>query len=265
MRTLAHALCVSEPTDLVLAAAGLYSAATNGERFPLVIQGQEVRGSFELLAVVQGTGPIDGDASAAFLIRALAGGANRLTGFTIEGEQGASVGVYVDGADAQALSVIESNRVAAHQTGILLTGPAAAMLSLNVVEDNEVNVDVRSTGAAVVNLNVIRDGATGVRVGDGADVMLRANQVTGHSAQNVETDSPQTDLGTADSAGGNMIQGAGGVNIWNRTRAVIAALGNTLDARSNDQGNTDETDGAFNIANEQAPEGCVEIEAGACP
>src|SRR5207249_5003581 len=85
-KTLTRALCITGPGKTIFAQSGTYSATTNGEQFPLVVQGQKVQSSSVSGAVVTGVGPVAGQTlGATFDLRPVASSQSKVFGFAVTG------------------------------------------------------------------------------------------------------------------------------------------------------------------------------------
>jgi hypothetical protein len=266
-RTLTFALCVTAPGKTIQAFPGVYSAATNGEQFPLNVRGQRLNSTTAQGAIIEGVGLVAGDNIQATFDIQMSTTTSNLKGFRINGSPGnEGVGVLVrDGAGIMTLQ-IENLTVFNHTVGVHTKGSTVEVdFFSSMLTANEVNV-LASDQSTLRMVGVVMEmGLTGLRVIEQADVNVRFSAATGSGMQNVEISSPNVDLGTVGSTGMNSFQGAAGVNIWNRTNGTIDAVGNTLDARPVTQSNTNPDDGGENIANEFFPQGCVRVQAGDCP
>ncbi|GIW39531.1 MAG: hypothetical protein KatS3mg076_0108 [Candidatus Binatia bacterium] len=258
-------MCVTGPGKRLFVAAGTYSAETTGEVFPLIVRGHAVEGRPDGGAVtVIGLGPsADGDVT--FLVEP-AGSLNQLKDLEIVSpSSGAGTGILVRDGATSSDTLVQGVGVSDFGTGLVATG-GAKLVSVSSGDFVGNGTGIRTEGNVLAQLtaNRIENGGSGLRILGSSVVQVRSNTIRDNSAQNVEVESSGADLGAVGAPGNNTIQGAGGVNIWNRSGGTVPAVGNTLDAgRLTDQANEDETDPAHNIANE--PGGCIELSGSDCP
>jgi len=268
LKTLARALCVTRPGHKIWLLPGEYSAAANGETFPLIVRGQKITASNSLPKPrIIGLGDVPAHGlQATMVIEPAASVQSELTALDLRAPS-PQLGTGIAVLDS-ALAAVQLTLVRDYEFGVRALGSGSSTTLAAVdLSRNAVGIQVEDSAQIAVSLSNVYSGGIGIHFLDAADASVRSCSVRDNAAQNIIIASPNVDLGTAASPGNNTIRGAGGVNIWNRTAGVVPAEGNILDpypGRSTDQSNADETDSHQNIANE-FPDGCIKLGPGHCP
>ncbi|MEM9771615.1 MAG: DUF1565 domain-containing protein [Cyanobacteria bacterium P01_D01_bin.73] len=261
VRTITQAIATVSPGMVIQLAPGTYSAET-GEQFPLEIpQGVTLRGSEssrgEGIEIIGGGRFLSRTQAAQSVAIVLEEGASA-RGITVSNPAIRGTGIWVEGVTATIASATLSG---SHREGLFMAGSANVTVQNSVFYKNGGNgIAVTKQSRGLISGNVFDSTGYGLAIGDQASPTLQNNRIInnrdgviingfaqpilrGNTIENNENDGVVVigdaipDLGSANSPGGNQIQGNGRNAVFNATRDQIPFpfYGNTIDGPAPEQ------------------------------
>lgn len=216
-RTISHALEHARDGDVIFVAPGTYSTAI-GEEFPLVLQDD---------VTIEGEPGTKGMGSPATLI--LGGGSTTVSGGAMDGQAINTAMVLAPGAVVRGLVITNASGYGIFGNNV------SSRVEFCTITQNAIDGFLLVNGASgTYNNNTISSNTgDGVRVRDGSAPLLTQNSIVNNVGDGVQAD----ETSNPNLAGGNTLQGNGGVGLFNNTVATtISAISNTW--RLSTQGST---------------------------
>ncbi|PPS45430.1 DUF1565 domain-containing protein [Chroococcidiopsis sp. TS-821] len=255
-RTITYALNQAQPGTAIQLAPGTYSSET-GEVFPLTIkQGVTLRGdeaSKGQSIVITGGGQYVSPTFARQNVTVRAENNSAISGVTITNPNTRGTALWIESANP---TVTNNTFINSNRDGIFVTGNANPKIEGNVFSKNGGNgISVARSAQGEIRNNTFQDTGFGLAIGGASSPLVADNQIKenqdgiyisesarpilrGNAIENnkrdgvVATINAQPDLGTAESAGNNIIRNNERYDVYNATRGnALLAVGNTIDAK----------------------------------
>jgi len=255
-RTITYALSQAQAGTAIQLAPGNYSSET-GEVFPLTIrQGVTLRGddaSKGQSIVITGGGEYVSPTFARQNVTVRAENNSAVSGVTITNPNTRGTALWIESANP---TVTNNTFVESNRDGIFVTGSANPKIEANVFSRNGGNgisiarsaqgeirnntfqdtgfgLAIGGASSPLVADNQIKENQDGIYISESARPILRSNVIENNKRDGiVATINAQPDLGTAESAGNNIIRSNERYDVYNATRGnTLLAVGNTLDAK----------------------------------
>ena len=255
-KTITYALTQAQPNTIIQLAPGSYTSKT-GEVFPLALkQGVTLRGDASTkgeATVITGGGHYVSPTFASQDVAVQAEKDSTITGVTITNPNTRGTGLWIESTNPTVTSSTFTNN---NREGIFITGTAAPKIEGNVFTKNGGNgISVARSAQGEIRNNVFQDTGFGLAIGGTSSPMVEGNKITenqdgmfiSESASPVlrnnviennkrdgvvATVNAQPNLGTAETAGKNVIRKNGRYDISNATRSnTLVAVGNDIDAK----------------------------------
>ncbi|AFZ30120.1 parallel beta-helix repeat protein [Gloeocapsa sp. PCC 7428] len=255
-RTITYALSQAQPGTAIQLAPGTYSSET-GEVFPLTIkQGVTLRGdeaSKGQSIVITGGGQYISPTFARQNVTVRAENNSAVSGVTITNPNTRGTALWIESANP---TVTNNTFIDSNRDGVFVTGTANPKIEGNVFSKNGGNgISVARSAQGEIRNNTFQDTGFGLAIGGASSPLVAENQIKenedgiyisesarpvlrGNVIENnkrdgvVATINAQPDLGTAESAGNNIIRSNERYDVYNATRGnALLAVGNTIDAK----------------------------------
>ncbi len=254
-KTITYALSQAQANTVIQLAPGSYTDKT-GEVFPLVLkQSVTLRGDESTkgqTTVITGGGFYISPTFARQNVTVQAEKDSTIQGVTITNLNTRGTAVWIESTNP---NIKNSTFVNSNREGIFVTGTAAPKIEANVFTKNGGNgisvvrsaqgeirnnvfqdtgfgLAIGGTSEPLVAENQIMQNADGILISDSAHPVLRNNVIQNNKRDGVVvTIDAKPDLGTAESAGKNIIRSNGSHDVDNATGSnTLAAVGNDIDA-----------------------------------
>ncbi|OKH28929.1 DUF1565 domain-containing protein [Chroogloeocystis siderophila] len=255
-KTITYALSQAQPGTAIQLAPGTYSSET-GEVFPLTIkQGVTLRGdeaSKGQSIVITGGGQYISPTFARQNVTVRAENNSAVSGVTITNPNTRGTALWIESANPIITNntFIESNRDGVFVTGnanpkiegnvfsknggngISVARSAQGEIRNNTFQDTGFGLAIGGASSPLVAENQIKENQDGIYISESARPILRSNVIENNKRDGVvATINAQPDLGTAESAGNNIIRSNERYDVYNATRGnALLAVGNTIDAK----------------------------------
>ncbi|MES1021951.1 DUF1565 domain-containing protein [Gloeocapsa sp. BRSZ] len=255
-RTITYALSQAQPGTAIQLAPGTYSSET-GEVFPLTIkQGVTLRGdeaSKGQSIVITGGGQYISPTFARQNVTVRAENNSAVSGVTITNPNTRGTALWIESANP---TVTNNTFIDSNRDGVFVTGTANPKIEGNVFSKNGGNgisvarsaqgeirnntfqdtgfgLAIGGASSPLVAENQIKENQDGIYISESARPILRSNVIENNKRDGVvATINAQPDLGTAESAGNNIIRSNERYDVYNATRGnALLAVGNTIDAK----------------------------------
>ena len=255
-KTITYALGQAQPGTVIQLAPGNYTSET-GEVFPLVIpQGVTLRGDESTKGqniTITGGGRYLSPTFARQDVTVRAEKDSAIAGVTITNPNTRGTGLWIESANP---TVRNSTFANSNRDGIFVTGTAAPNIEANVFTKNGGNgisvarsaqgeirnnlfqqtgfgLAIGGTSSPLVAENQINQNKDGIYISESARPVLRTNVIENNERDGiVATVNAQPDLGTAESAGKNIIRSNSRNDVYNATRNnTLVAVGNQIDPK----------------------------------
>jgi len=254
-KTITYALKVAPANTIIQLAPGSYTDKT-GEVFPLVLkQSVTLRGDESTkgqTTVITGGGFYISPTFARQNVTVQAEKDSAIQGITITNLNTRGTAVWIESTNP----IVKNSRfINSNRDGIFVTGTAAPKIEANVFTKNGGNgisvvrsaqgeirnnvfqdtgfgLAIGGTSEPLVAQNQIMQNADGMLISDSAHPVLRNNVIENNKRDGiVVTVDAKPDLGTAESAGKNIIRSNGSHDVDNATGSnTLIAVGNDIDA-----------------------------------
>jgi parallel beta-helix repeat protein len=255
-KTITYALSQAQPGTVIQLAPGNYTSET-GEVFPLAIpQGVTLRGEESTKGqntVITGGGTYVSPTFARQSVTVRAQNDSTISGVTISNPNTRGTALWIESTNPTVRNNTFTN---SNRDGIFVTGTATPTIEANVFTKNSGNgISVARTAQGEIRNNVFQDTGFGLAIGGSSSPVVADNQINQNKdgiyisetarpvlrnnvIENnqrdgiVATVNAQPDLGTAESAGNNIIRKNSRNDLYNATRNnTLVAVGNTLDPK----------------------------------
>lgn len=254
-RTIAYALQQAKPGTYIQLARGSYTQAS-GEVFPLTVpSGVTLRGEEaekgQTVAIIGG-GKLISPTFAQQNVTLQAGKDTEIRGISFTNPNTRGTGIWVESVNPkiQNCTFNRNNREGVFVTGtgnpviadsvftenggngISVASRATGEISGNVFQNTGFGLAIGSNAAPKVTGNRITENTDGLYINDAARPVLRHNTIENNKRDGiVVTINAQPDLGTADSAGNNIVRNNGQYDLNNTTSKTLYSVGNTIDPK----------------------------------
>ena len=254
-RTIAYALRQATPGTYVQLARGSYTESS-GEVFPLTLPpGVTLRGEEsekgQTVAIIGG-GNLISPTFARQNVTLQAGKDTEIRGVSFTNPNTRGTGIWVESVNPKITNCtfnrnnregvfvtgtgnpVVSNSVFTQNggNGVSVANHASGDISDNVFQNTGFGLAISNNAAPRVSGNRIIENTDGLYINDSARPVLRNNTIENNKRDGVVvTINAQPDLGTADSAGSNVIRNNGQYDLNNTTSNTIYSVGNTIDPK----------------------------------
>lgn len=254
-RTIAYALRQATPGTYVQLARGSYTESS-GEVFPLTLPpGVTLRGEEsekgQTVAIIGG-GNLISPTFARQNVTLQAGKDTEIRGVSFTNPNTRGTGIWVESVNPKITNCtfnrnnregvfvtgtgnpVVSNSVFTQNggNGVSVANHASGDISDNVFQNTGFGLAISNNAAPRVSSNRIIENTDGLYINDSARPVLRNNTIENNKRDGVVvTINAQPDLGTADSAGSNVIRNNGQYDLNNTTSNTLYSVGNTIDPK----------------------------------
>jgi parallel beta-helix repeat protein len=254
-KTITYALSQAQPGTVIQLATGSYTDKT-GEVFPLVLkQGVTLCGDESnkgQSTVITGGGFYISPTFARQDITVRAQNNSTITGVSVSNPNTRGTALWIESTNP---TVKNSTFVNSNREGIFVTGTAAPKIEANIFTKNGGNgISVTRSAQGEICNNLFQDTGFGLAIGDTSFPMVVGNKIIQNTDGIVISDdarpllrhnvinnnlhegvvvsvNAKPNLGTAESAGNNIIRSNGHYDIYNATTSnTLVAVGNDIDA-----------------------------------
>ena len=255
-KTITYALNQAEPGTVIQLAPGNYSSET-GEVFPLTLkQGVTLRGNPATKGentVISGGGNYISPTFARQNVALRAEKGSTITGVTVTNSNTRGTGLWIESTNPTVTNSTFTNN---NRDGIFVTGTANPIIEANVFTKNGGNgISVARSAQGEIRNNLFQETGFGLAIGGTSSPLIANNQIKGNKdgiyisessrpvlrnnvIENNERDgvvatvNAQPDLGSAESAGKNIIRDNKRYDVYNATRNnTLLAIGNDIDRK----------------------------------
>nr|WP_317105914.1 DUF1565 domain-containing protein [Chroococcidiopsis sp. SAG 2025] len=255
-KTITFALTQAEPGTVIQLAAGNYTSET-GETFPLTLKsGVTLRGDEATKGeniIINGGGEYISPTFARQNVTIRAEKETTISGVTVTNTNTRGTGLWIESTNP---TVTNSTFANSNRDGIFVTGTASPKIEANRFVKNGGNgisvaraaqgeirnnvfqatgfgLAIGGTSSPLVSDNQIQQNKDGIYVSEAAQPILRNNVIQNNDRDGVvATVNAQPDIGSADSAGQNLIRGNKRYDLYNATRSnALVAIGNDIDPK----------------------------------
>ena len=253
-KTITYALNQAQPGTVIQLAPGQYTSAT-GEVFPLTLKaGVTLRGDEATKGqniVITGGGQYISPTFARQDVTIRAEKDSTIAGVTVANPNTRGTALWIEATNP----TVRNNTFAnSNRDGIFVTGTATPIIEANLFTKNGGNgISVARSAQGEIRNNVFQETGFGLAIGGNSSPLVIGNQIRqnedglyisesarpvlrGNIIENnardgvVATVNAQPDLGTAESAGENIIRNNKRYEVYNSTRSnILVAVGNELD------------------------------------
>lgn len=255
-KTITYALNQAQPGTVIQLAPGKYTSET-GEVFPITLKpGVTLRGDEATKGEnisINGGGQYISPTFARQNVTVRAEKDSTITGITITNSNTRGTALWIEAANPTVRNNTFTN---SNRDGIFVTGTATPMIEGNVFTQNGGNgISVARSAQGEIRNNVFQETGFGLAIGGNSSPLVAENQIKqnkdgiyiSESARPVLRDNviennardgivatvnAQPDLGTAESAGGNIIRSNKRYEVYNATRNnTLVAIGNDINRK----------------------------------